>query len=300
MTSRVVFSVWGPAFGNDLREVVRQARQYGFSGIQLDATSRMIDLSDLSSSAIREIRHLFSTHQLQLCSVRLEYGPSGLGPEADVDQCLDKTDMILNRASELGSAVVCLDLGRLPPVQRTVLPKPRITPDMAGLILVPEISTPAPEPEVPTRVDPSLLSHWQSALGQLGEMADRYGMVLGLSSSLSSFASLAGLLKEMDCPWFGVDLDPSLVLKDSWSSDDVFDALGPQIRHVRARDVVIGEDRRTQPAVLGRGDVKWREVLSALDESGYSGALTIDPSQLSDPGSSAVTGLTQLRAILQS
>lgn len=299
MTSRVVLSVWGPAFGNDLREVVRQVRQHGFSGIQLDATSCVIDLSDLSSSARREIRHLLSTHQLRLCSIRLEYGPSGLGPEADVDQCLDKTDTILNTASDLGAAVVCLDLGRLPPVQRTTAPKPRITPDMAGLIIVPEISTPAPEPSVPTRVDPSLLSHWQSALGQLGEMADRYGMILGLSSSLSSFASLTGLLKQMDCPWFGVDLDPSLVLKDSWSSDEVFDALGHQIRHVRARDVVIGEDRRTKPAILGRGDVPWREVLSALDESGYAGALTIDPSELSDPASSAVAGLKQLQAILQ-
>lgn len=300
MTSRVVLSVWGPAFGNDLREAVPHVRQSGFSGVQLDATSRMIDLSDLSSSARREIRHLFSTHQLQLCSIRLEYGPSGLGPEADVDQCLDRTDVILNAASELGANVVCIDLGRLPPVQKTVSPRPRITPDMAGLIIVPEISTPAPEPAVPTRVDPSLLSHWQAAMGQLGEMADRYGMMLGLSSALGSFASLSGLLKQVDCPWFGVDFDPSQLLKDSWSLDEVFDALGPLIRHVRARDAVQGEDRRTKPSAIGRGDVKWRQILSALDQAGYAGAITVDPSELPDPRSSAVVGLKQLQAILQS
>lgn len=269
--------------------------------MQLDAASRMIDLADLSSSARREIRHLFSTADLQLTSIRLEYGASGLGVGTDVDRLLDRTDAILNAAAELVVPVVCVDLGRLPPVQRASRPRPKVTPEMAGLIILPQsdkIEEPEPEP-VTTRIDPAIISHWQAALGQLGEMADRYGIMVALSSSLSSFASLAGLLKQVDCPWFGIDLDPSMLTKDEWSLDETFDALGPLVRHVRARDAIKGEDRRTKPAVIGRGDVPWRDVLGNLDGSGFSGAITIDPSELQDPHASAIAGLKQLNAILQ-
>jgi sugar phosphate isomerase/epimerase len=302
MTSRVVFSTWGPAFGHDLRASVPDVRGSGFGGMQLDAGSRMLDLADLSSSARREIRHLFSTANLQLTSIRLDYGASGLGVGTDVDRLLDRTDAILNAAAELVVPVVCIDLGRLPPVQRATKPRPKVTQEMAGLLILPEttrIDEPEPEP-VTTRIDPAIASHWHAAMGQLGEIADRYGAMVALSSSLSSFASLAGMIRQVDCPWFGVDFDPSMLTKDEWTLDETFDALGPLVRHVRARDAIKGEDRRTKPAIIGRGDVPWRDVLANLDGAGYTGAITLDPSELQDPRASAIAGLKQLSAILQS
>lgn len=305
MSPRLTLSAWAPAFGTDLRSLVPDVRRAGFGGIQLDAGSAMLDLTALSSSGRREVRHLLSSHDLQLTSIRLDAGAKGLGPTADTDRVLDRIDAILNAATELACPVVCVDLGRLPPAQRVSKPKPKVTENMLGLLVLPGISLdlpaePMPEGPVPTKVDPALITHWQQAMGQLGEIADRYGAMLALSGGLSSLASLSSLLKHVDCPWFGVDLDTAAILRDEWTLDEVFDELGVQVRHVRARDAVQGDDRRTKPATLGRGDVPWRDVLTRLDESGYQGALTIEPSELPDPRNSAIAGLKQLQAIMTS
>ncbi len=277
-------------------------QQAGFTGLQLDAASGAIDLPALSSTARREITRLFSSKDLQLTSIRIDLGSAGLGLGADVDRVLDRVDAILNAAAELNAAVVCVDLGRLPPVQRPVKAKPKVTADMAGLIIIPQSAQPElPDPEpMPTRIDPAILSHWQQAMGQLGEIADRYGSVLALASSLSSFTSLASILKQAGCPWFGIDFDPSMLLKDEWSLDEFFDELGSQIRHVRARDAIKGEDRRTKPTMIGRGDVAWRDVLQHLDGADYTGAITLDPSELTDPRAAAIGGLKQLKAVVES
>ncbi len=302
MTSRVSFCVWGPAFGNDLRAAVPMIRKAGFTGMQIDAAAtRMLDLVELSSSGRREVKRLLDANNLQLASIRIDLGSSGLGVPSDADRLLDRVDSIINASAEMACPVVCVDLGRLPPAQRAPKPRPQVTKQMAGVLILPDAPTLAdPEPPaMPTRIDPAIVSHWQQALGQLGEIADRYGSVLALASSLSSFASLESLLKQVDCPWFGVDLDTSMMLKDEWSLDETFDAFGSLVRHVRARDAVRGEDRRTKPTIIGRGDLAWRDLLGALDGAGFSGSITLDPSELNDPQAGAIAGLKQLQAYLE-
>jgi sugar phosphate isomerase/epimerase len=58
---------------------------------------------------------------------------------------------------------------------------------------------------------------------------------------------------------------------------------------------VRGADRRTQPAVIGRGDVSWDALLSDLGAAGYRGWITIDPTELTDRLTAAKAGLTRLR-----
>ncbi|MBC7784962.1 MAG: sugar phosphate isomerase/epimerase [Burkholderiales bacterium] len=279
-----------------------QARQAGFDGVQLDDASRSPHLASLSSSGRREVRNLLHTYNLQLTGIRVDLGADGLGPTVDVDQALDRIDRTFAAAAELACPLVCIDLGRLPPAQRIVKPKPKVTAQMLGVLILPDpiqATEPDPEPHAPTTINPAITSHWQQAMGQLGEIADRYGAMLALSSALSSFAALSSLLKQIDCPWFGVDLDCSGILRDEWSMDEIFDTLGQQVRHVRARDAVKGEDRRTKPAIIGRGDVRWRDLLSHLDSAGYHGAVTIDSGELSDSQSGAVAGLKQLKVFLE-
>ncbi len=300
MTSRVSFSVWAPAFGHDLRAIAPRVRQAGFHGVQLDAGSRMLNLTELSSSGRRDVRRLLASVDLQLTSIRVDFAGAGLGPAADTDRALDRVDLILNAAAELACPVVCIDLGRLPPVQRVARPRPKVTAADAGLLILPEPTTPVePEPEpVATKIDPALVSHWQQVMAQLGEIADRYGAMLAMGSTLSSYASLASLIKQVNCPWFGIDFDPSLLLRDEWSLGELFDDAGPLMRHVRARDAVKGDDRRTKPAIVGRGDVAWRDVLQTLDDADYTGTITLEPAELNDPHAGAIAGLKQLTAIV--
>ena len=106
-----------------------------------------------------------------------------------------------------------------------------------------------------------------------------------------SYAALERALAAARCPWFGVNLDPVSILRDSLNIDEIFARLGPSIRHVRARDAVVGADKRTKPASVGRGDTKWDHLLSNLEGSGYHGWITFDPTELADRSAAAISGL---------
>ncbi|HEX8341922.1 MAG TPA: TIM barrel protein [Tepidisphaeraceae bacterium] len=295
------FSVPAHCIHADLREAIPTARSLGFAGVEFDVGATTLDLSALSTSGRRELRHLVQSHGAQLTALRGDAGPAGLGPSADVDRVLDRADQLLSLAAGLGCALVCLDLGRLPPAQRTPKPKPAVTADMAGLLILPAPAAPpadTPPPEMPTKIDPALLGHWQQALGQLGEIADRYGVVVAMSSSLSSMAALLSIVRTTACPWFGVDLDTAAARRDEWPVEAVFDEVGNGFRHVRLRDLVLGDASRSKPAVIGRGDVAWRTLFELLDGAGYHGPLAIDSADLPEPRAAAVAGLKQLQATL--
>ena len=285
-------------FGDDLRASVAASRLAGFEGVQLDAVTRALDLTQLSQTGFRDLRHLLESQQQSAVALRAETGPDGLGPTADVDRVLDRADGVLRAAAALAVPVVCLDLGRLPPAPPTVVKKSKVTQAMAGFLILPEPVADEPEPVAVKPVDPRLVAHWQRAMGALAEIADRYGVMVAFSSALSSLAALDAVLRPVGCPWFGVDFDTVGLLRDEWTPGDAFDALGDAVRHVRARDAVVGEGGRTKSAILGRGDVAWRTTLELLDAAGYHSAVTIDPTDLPDPKAAAVAGLKQLRAVL--
>lgn len=298
----ILFATVSRALDDDLRQAVRQARSLGFGGLQVDARTQTLNLTTFSTSAYRELRHLFASHDQNLVALRCETGPEGFGPRSDTDKMLDRADGVLRAAAALGCESVCMDLGRLPPAPRVSKPKPKVTKEMAGLLILPESTTvPEPEPEpTPTKLSPAVTGHWQQAMAVLGEMADRYGVMLAFESQLSSLAALVHLVTSVDCPWFGINFDTAAVLRDTWSTADLLDTAGSLVRQVRARDAIAGEDNRTKPAVIGRGDIPWRETLSLLDEAGYHGAITIDPLDLPDPTGAAVAGLKQLQAVVAS
>jgi sugar phosphate isomerase/epimerase len=118
------------------------------------------------------------------------------------------------------------------------------------------------------------------ALHELGRRADRYGVVVAFGSELASFAAVGRALAAAACPWFGIDLDPVAMLRDAWPPDEIFSRLGNLIRHVRARDALLGADKRTKPATIGTGSVQWNELLAKFTDAAYSRWLTIDPTDL--------------------
>ena len=285
----VTASAIAPA--GDVRAAPRLARRAGFGGLVFDAFSAALDLPELSGSGRREFRHLLASEAQALVAVQCDIGANGLGPGADVERVLARLDRAMEVARELGAGCVCVDVGPLPPAPVVARPKRAVTPAQAGLILVPTAAArpAAPEPEPPPPPDPTLVAQVGGAMVELCTRADRYRMTVALGSSLASFASLYNVLVGTACPWFGVDLDPVAILRDAWDSDEVFSTAGPLIRHVRARDAVVGADKRTKPAVVGRGAVNWPRFLGSLDEAGYHGPITVDPTELADRAAAAIT-----------
>ena len=297
-TDRIELGVVASALTAEPREAPRISRHAGFAGLQFEATSAALVLPSLSSSGRREFRRLLSAQDQQLIGLREDAGVRGFAPGADVDRQLGRLDLVMEAAAGLAAPLVCVDLGPLPNVPETAPPKPPISPSQAGLILLPQTpAAPFPPPPAAPPPDPAFVSQVNAAMADLGARADRYGVVLAFRSELASFASLQRVLRDANCPWFGVDLDPVAVLRDVWELDEVFSALGPLIRHVRGRDAVPGADRRTRPAVVGAGGVSWASLLANLDEAAYRGWITLDPTDLADRPAAAIAGLKHLRAL---
>jgi sugar phosphate isomerase/epimerase len=243
---------------------------------------------------------VLASENRQLVGLRADVGPKGIAPGVDVDQILSRLTKAMEAAAGLQAPLVCTDLGPLPTPPAAPKPAKKVTPEMAGLILLPESmeKEPEPAPSGPSTIsaaDQALAAQVDAVLLELGSRADRFGVTVAFRSELSPFAALERAISKAACPWFGVDLDPVALLRDEWPTDEVFSRLGPQIRHVRARDATKGAGGRTSPAVIGKGSTSWDELLSNLDASGYHGWITIDPMELADRVAAAVAGLKVLR-----
>jgi len=267
------------ALSDDVRQTPRIARSLGFVGLQFDAFGRALDIPALPLSGRRDFRRMLSAQDQQLAGLRMDCGPKGLGIGADVDLVISRADNAMEAAAGLGSPLLCLEVGLLPEPQRVAAPRAPISQSAAGIILLPE-PTPAPvQPPTPPP-DPALVSQVDDALREIGRRADRYNVMVALRSDLSSFAAVDRAIRAADCPWIGLDFDPSLALRDDWALDEIFSRVGSWIRHVRARDAIAGTDRRTRPTVVGQGSVDWSAVLGNLDSADYRGWITVDPTDL--------------------
>lgn len=290
------------ALSADARTAPTLARKAGFTGLQCEARTAALDIPELSGTGLREFVRLLSAQDQQLVGLRMDLGTRGLGPGADIDHQLARLTRVMEAAKGVAAPLVCVDLGRLPEPVETVPPKPRISPELAGMILLPTAEERAnPQPPAVERAvpppNPAFVSQVDAVLVELGRMADRTSVIIAIRSELSSHAALERALRAADCPWFGLDLDPAAVLGDRWDLDEVFSRLGVLVRHVRGRDAVAGSDRRTKPAVVGRGGTDWAHVLSNLDDAGYQGWITIDPIELPERAAAATAGRAHLTAL---
>lgn len=295
--NRLKIAVPAQILDEDIRTAAVKARQLGVEGLEIPAYTARMRLPDLSATGRREFRHIIAAQQRELAALHVDCGPRGLGPGADVDRVINGVDKAMEITRSLGAAVLTVEVGPLPEPPRITPPKPRVTQDMAGLIIIPSLdSKPAEDPTPPpAKADPVALAQVDDALAELGRRADRYGIAVALHSDLSSHAALNRAISAAACPWFGIDLDPACVLRDEWAIDEVLSRLGPLVRHVRARDAVRGADRRTRPAVPGQGDVNWPELMALLDEAGYHGWFTVDPTELPDRVAAVRAGVERLR-----
>lgn len=287
-------SIVASALQAEPRQIPRISRQLGFNGLVFDLAIQQLNLIELSQTGRREFLHLLSSENQQLTGLQLDLGAKGLGPGADVDQQLFRIERAMELATGLHAPVLCIDLGPLPQTVVTEAPQSSISKEQLGALILPEMSAPKPPP-ASKPPDPAFVAQIRAALAEIANLAERYSVTVAFSSSLSGFAAIAEMLSEVRCHWFGVDLDTSAVLRDEWPADRIFSSLGSQIRHVRARDAVLGSDRRTKPAIIGRGSINWRQMLSLLDEADYRGFITIDPTELSDRRGTAVEGVRVLR-----
>jgi sugar phosphate isomerase/epimerase len=292
-------SVIASALSDDVRKIPRLARVARFNGLLFDVWSNALNIPELSQTGRREFRQLLAAEDQQLVGLQMDLSATGLSKSADIDRQIERIEKAMQAAASLQSPLLCIDLGQLPRPQIVQKPKPAIDPQAAGIIIIPSMSAPAAPMENSPPPDAAHISLVQSAMSEIGNRAERHGVTIACSTSLGGFAELHETIVAARCPWFGVDLDTVSVLRDEWSRDEIFSAVGSLIRHVRARDAIVGSDRRTKAAVIGRGNLDWSEILGAIDESGYHGFITVDSIELTDRNAGAMQARSFLRAIKQ-
>ena len=291
-------AVTAAALSADLRTAAPVARRMGFAGLMLDADT----FAGLSATGCREVRHVLSSYDQTLTALRCDLGGRGFMAGADVDRQLSRLERAMDAARKLAAPVVCVDLGPLPnPPPIAAPPKPKPDPLTGGMLILPtaaEIAKLAgPPPEDVAAPDPADVDSVAAAMAELAARSDRYGVPLAFSATLAPLSALHHALAATDAPTFGVDLDPISLLEDALTPPEAFDALGPLVLHVRARDTVRGTAGRTRPAAVGAGDTDWPELLALLDDAAYHGPLTLDPLQLPDRRAAARAGLSWLRGL---
>jgi sugar phosphate isomerase/epimerase len=293
-------SVLARAFPGDLRTSLRSAASIGFTGVVLDSISPALTLHELSQTGRRELLHVVSACNLSLTAVQARLPGDGFAPKADIEASLAHATRALQAAADLKCATLLLEVGALPPAEAdTEAPAPKVDPGLLGLLVLPsrqDVATiAATRASAPVRRDEPFEQSCDAALSELGQRADRFGVSVALRASLSSFASIARAVRAARCPWFGVDLDPIALLADEEPMDAVFSRIGPLVRHVRLRDGVRGLGNRVQPTLIGEGKLAWPRLLSLLDDAGFGGPLSIDPSDLPNPAIAAELGLHALQ-----
>src|SRR4051812_19594124 len=208
MSDRMNISIMAGALSADPREALSRSRGIGFGGVVFDAVTPTIDLADLSVTGRREFRHVVQSAGQTLVALRADLGRDGFSPGVDIDQALARLDRVLQVARDLTTTCVTIDLGPLPSAIEAEAPKKTINPEEAGLIIIPSAVEPAAVKQERhfDPPDPAFVAQVNAALLALGQLADRYQVVVALSTSLGSFASLARAMSVANCPWFGVDL----------------------------------------------------------------------------------------------
>jgi sugar phosphate isomerase/epimerase len=293
MKPNLQIAVVAAVMSADPREAVTASRAAGFGGIEFDAASPTLDLTQLSQSGRREFQQVLRSNDQQLAALRVDLGIKGFSLGADVDRLLARLLKIMETAKGLSATpMVCIDVGPVPEPAAQPKPAPRVTPQQAGLIIVPE---PPPPPAQDSRPvpgpDPALTAQVDNAFREICALADRVGVTIAIRSDLATFAAIDRVLASAACPWLGVDLDPVAMLRDRWGKDEIFSGFGSLIRNVRARDAVVGTDHRTKPTVIGKGSVNWPELFADLDAASFKGWLTIDSMELTDRRGGAIAGL---------
>jgi hypothetical protein len=167
---KLSIAVVAAALSQDPRSAPQRARAAGFAGLQFDAYGSGLSIPDLSASGRREFLRLLSAQDQQLVGLRFDAGPEGLRPGADVDQVLARLERVLESAAGLAAPLVCVDLGPLPEPPAEAKPKPKVTAEQAGSILLPtgfggdRKSAEEAEPAKPQAADPAFGSQVDGAL----------------------------------------------------------------------------------------------------------------------------------------
>lgn len=253
------------SFRTDTVTAVKKAAAVGANGIQVYATRGEMAPENMNAAKRSEFRKLVADNGLVISALCGDLG-GGFGDKTENPSKIEKSKRILDLAKELGTDVVTTHIG----------------------------------------VVPSDCSHdrykiMQEACAELAEYADNVQAHFAIETGPETSVVLKAFLDSLNSTGVAVNLDPAnLVMVTGDDPAGAVYNLRDYIVHTHAKDgkqlfykdpeIVYG--LKKDPLVtgssflevpLGEGSVVWDKYLSALEDIGYKGFLTIEREVGDDP-----------------
>lgn len=252
------------SFRLNLHDGLKKAAEVGAQGVQIYAVSGEMAPENLNAQQRRDLKNYISDLGLEVAALCGDMGGHAFTREEDNAYKVDRSCRIMDLALDLGCHVVTTHIG--------VVPTDPAHPRYAVM---------------------------QKACRQMGEYGDKVGCRFAIETGPELAVTLRSFLDSLGCKSMCVNLDPANLLMVS--GDDPVKAvhtLAPYIVHTHAKDGRML--RRVNPETiyngtldfaeapfielpLGQGDVDFPAYLSALNDIGYTGYLTIEREVGDDP-----------------
>ncbi len=247
------------SFRTDTATSVKKAAEVGAKGIQVYATKGEMAPENLVGEKRSEFKKLVADNGLVISALCGDLGGGGF-MHADMNpEKIERSKRILDLAKELGTDVVTTHIG-----------------------VVPE--------------DPSIerFKIMQDACRQLAEYADSIEAHFAVETGPETSATLKMFLDSLESRGVSVNLDPAnLVMVTGDDPAKAVHNLKDYIVHTHAKDgknlyyknpdfiygvakELVESDPSFIEVPLGEGQVNWNEYLTALNDIGYKGFLTIE------------------------
>lgn len=130
--------------------------------------------------------------------------------------------------------------------------------------------------------DEASLQQSLNELGELAEMAERYGVTLCVKAHVGhavyNTPTTLRVMQAISSPAFGIDMDPSHIYRSGESPVEAIAAVISRVKHVHIRDCKGRQQGPGSPEMQanGRGDIDLVGYVRVLHEHGYDGPLDLE------------------------
>ncbi len=271
------------SFRTDTDTAIRKAAELGAQGIQMYASNGVNRPENLSPARRRELLDMVKSNGMCFSALCGDLGKGFFNREWN-PELIERSKRILDLAKELETDIVTTHIGVVPSDP---------TSERYGIM--------------------------QEACFELSRYADSIGSHFAIETGPETSAVLKRFLDELGSTGVAVNLDPANLVMVT--GDDPVEAvyrLKDYIVHTHAKDGIML--KRTEPEYIyrvtpmpedmqnikffrevppGQGSVRFAEYLSALDEIGYRGFLTIEREVGEEPAADIAAAKTFLLDMIQ-
>jgi sugar phosphate isomerase/epimerase len=243
------------------RDQIHEAAPLGARGVVVEAIGDVAP-HRLGTTGRRELRHILRSVEISLVALALPTRRP-FDTTDQLDERMRRADAAFAMAYELGTKVVLLRAGAIPPQE-----------------------------------EEGRLEIYTNTLRELGRRAEHHGVQLGLETGVDPGEKLKAFLGALDSPGLAVSIDPNSLLQARIDPIKIVRELAPSVVHAYANDATRATGMQSMnPRGYGfpPGALDWEEYLGSLEEIGYRGFLTVWPS----PGRSAATQFQAVSARLK-